>query len=294
MIASMTGFGAATVKGLGGTASVEVKSLNYRFCDVTIRLPRELSVLEPPLREVALKRLQRGKVDMTVRWEAETSAAPRLRREVLGDFLTQWQALRGELPALPELDARSLLTVPGVLDAAGLESNAEALAETVQSAALAAIDNLIQTREVEGARLADDLRQRRQLLASIVDQLEHKRGEVVNRYRQRLHERWEEICEGTGILVDKGRLEAEGMALADKADVTEEIVRLRAHLRAFDAILAPASEEAAGKPLDFLLQEFFREFNTIGSKARDVEVTSMVLKAKHELEKMREQAQNLV
>jgi uncharacterized protein (TIGR00255 family) len=117
---------------------------------------------------------------------------------------------------------------------------------------------------------------------------------VVNRYRQRLHERWEEICEGTGILVDKGRLEAEGMALADKADVTEEIVRLRAHLHAFDAILAPANEEAAGKPLDFLLQEFFREFNTIGSKARDVEVTSMVLKAKHELEKMREQAQNLV
>jgi len=294
MILSMTGFGAGVARGTRGTASVEIKSLNYRFCDVSLRLPRELAPLELPLREVIQRRLIRGKVEVSIRWEADGGAAtPRLSRQTLVDFHRQWQQLCADVPGLPPLDARSLLLLPGVVQS-GPEESPEDAEGAIREAVAAALQQLDDARAAEGGRLLDDVLGRLGQVEAMIQLLEARRSDIFERYRQRLRERWDEICEGTGIMLDKGRLEAEGMVLADKADVTEELVRLQAHIKAFRAQVAKDHPEPAGKPLDFLLQEFFREMNTIGSKARDVEVTAQVLRAKHELEKMREQVQNLV
>jgi uncharacterized protein (TIGR00255 family) len=296
-IASMTGFGSGEAQCGLGRATVEIKSVNNRFCDVNIRQPREFSAHEIGWRNRCVKELQRGKVDVQVRWEAAgAAAAPEINGETAAAFLDQWNTLHEKRADLPPLDARTLMTLPGILASSSLDENAEAeRLQCLEDAWRLALDGIQLSRGQEGKRLLLDLQTRAANIAQLVGKVEEALPDLLEHFREKLRQRWEEITEGVDVEIEPGRLEVEILALADKADVSEEITRLKAHLEAFAQLETQEKKDGSfGKSLDFLLQEFFREINTIGSKARDTRITPLVLEAKHELEKMREQAQNLL
>jgi len=297
MILSMTGFGAASAEAKSGAARVEVKTVNGRFADVSLRLNGELSALENPVREKITKAIIRGKASVYLAWEPaqESSRPPKLAEGALRGFVEQWRDLARPL-GLPPLTAEAILSVSGVFErgAEGPKPDLEEIAALFDQAVDAALAQLAASREAEGARLADDLRARLEVVAKIVADVESRVPETLEAARLRLRKRWDEIAQRAGVEVNDGRLEAEMLTLADKSDVTEELVRLRSHIAAFRQLIDDAADpEPIGRRLDFLLQEFGREANTLGSKARDVSIGPLAIALKHELEKIREQAMNL-
>jgi uncharacterized protein (TIGR00255 family) len=296
VIASMTGFGRAHFELDGVAFAVEVRTVNHRHLDVSVRLPRLASVAELSVRRRVQGRFARGKVDVVVSLPPGAGAghaAVELDPEVARRYLDYAASLGRERGVSGVLDVGVLLGLPGVArlveHALSEEALEAALGRAVDEAAAAAAA----MRRAEGERLAAEIGERLEVVAGLVGSLAERADAVLETARERLRKRTDQLRRETGLL-DEARLHQEIVIAVDRLDVTEEIVRLRSHLEQFRAILAEAGPGApVGRRLDFLLQEFAREANTLGAKAGDAGIAHLVVDLKTELERIREQVQNV-
>ncbi|HOE95722.1 MAG TPA: YicC family protein [Candidatus Sumerlaeota bacterium] len=294
-ILSMTGYGRAQSATPFGQFTVEVRTVNNRFQDVSISAPREMPQLESPLRNLLRSRIARGKIDCRVRHAPLADQAlpqVRINVEAARVYIHELEKL-SRLGAAPEIPLQMLTQLPGVMEIQTAEIDEQALWEAVAPVALRALDALDEERGREGEALAAQLGQLVDELERLVEEVEAKRSAVVERFRERLAARVAELQDSLRAQLEPGRLEMEVALYADRGDVSEETVRLRAHLARARELLQPDGREPVGKNLDFLNQEILREINTICSKARDTELTATGLGMKSIAEQMREQVQNI-
>ena len=290
MISSMTGFGAAD--GLVGSAraSVEIRSVNHRFFNPSLKLPSAFSRWEGEIRDVLRQKIARGHVTLVARIDRDESTSPVIDETRLAHYLTALKALQKKHKLAGELDLATLLKLPDVITAPSDEVDQKAGDALVKIVAKAA-DNLVAMRRTEGAQLARFLLER-------VDAVETRLARIEKRAPVRLKEQHERIKRTVGELigasgVDPQRLAQEIALLVDKLDVAEELDRFRSHLSAFRDTVRSKTTDPVGKRLGFLLQEMLRETNTIGSKANDAPILEDVIAIKEELERIREQGENL-
>ena len=293
-IRSMTGFGRA--KGSLGNdwaAEVVARSVNHRFLDVTVKVRESEVELEPGLRRVFTRHLARGKVEVSLRLRRSSPAptAISIDEGLLEALLARFALLAERYPVSGKLEARDLLTIPQIFS---VEPSGDGFSErdvlALEAMAEEAARALVAMREGEGALVAADLAERIAFLEKRLGLLAGRREEILQRNVESLRERLRVLAAEPGI--DPGRLEQEAALAADRADVAEELQRLEGHLEQFAGLLRNA-REPVGKKLDFLAQEILRELNTLGSKGRDLQMIRDVLEMKSEIEKVREQVQNL-
>lgn len=291
MALSMTGFGRGEVTTEVGTIVVEMKTVNHRYLDIAIRAPKEFNALEESLRGVIRQTLTRGRVDVFVRFTPSLEQAPTVtvNLALARAYMAQVDVLQKEIELIGYLTPRDLLELPQVVRLDEPVLDPDLLRNPLLAVAQTALNQLTKMRAQEGERLVADMRDRLASLAELLLDVENRSPEVVTEYRQKLTLRLQEMLP-EGVL-DEARLAQEVALLADRACITEEIVRLRSHFAQFDSLLG--GQEAVGRQLDFLVQEMNREINTIGSKANDAKIAQLVVEMKSELEKIREQTQNI-
>jgi uncharacterized protein (TIGR00255 family) len=296
---SMTGFAMARTEHAGWAIRISVKSVNHRFLDIKLRMPDSMEPYELRLRQAVKNRIHRGHVDVHLNVEPGEAAPVHVNRELLQAYLRAANELKEQTGGKQELDLVSLLRLPGVIG--GLapalpesEEEQEALGKSLEACLGDALVKMDEMRRAEGRHLAEELRAR---VASIGEQAEKVRGLMSTlrpAFARRLESRLKELLSGSPV--DPGRIAQEAALLAERSDISEELDRLRSHLQQFAKLLDGAGE--LGKKLDFLLQEMHREANTMLSKTPGVEsealmITSLALEIKAEIEKLREQVQNI-
>ena len=287
MIASMTGFARREVAGSFGTLVCELRSVNHRFLDASLRLPDSCRPLEPELRQTLARSLKRGKVDCTLNLRTVELSAGSLEVDeaALARLLPRLRALAGALSAEARIDLIELLRFPGIVRQETLDP--EQLFPTVRALFSETLRELAHARSREGARLAAVIEQRIDQLRTIVAAIQSRLPEVHARMRQRFNERLADL----GAALDRDRLEQEILLLLQRVDCAEELDRLGGHME--ETLHALKSDEPAGRRLDFLMQELNREANTLSSKSPDLETTRTVVEMKVLIEQMREQVQNI-
>jgi len=290
-ITSMTGFGGGAAEGQGVRLGVELRSVNSRFLDIQVRCPSILQAFEQLIRERVQAQLSRGKVSVNFSWteEAQQKALPTLDEEVASGYLTQLQRLAELSQSDTQVDLELLARLPGVFSFAAAEPENDEAKELMQAALDEALVEMVAMRTKEGQALADDLRQR---VEAVEAHLEHI-AELVPKTREQIQNR---LREKVAVLLEPGaihedRLAMEVALIAERSDITEEIVRFRSHNAQFFAALDKGGE--VGKRFNFLLQEMNREANTISSKSSDSDIIHRVVEIKEEIERLREQVQNL-
>lgn len=288
---SMTGFGKGTCAVDGREMTVELKSVNNRFLDISMRLPRSLSQLEEPFRRALQQRLSRGHIDVFVNYRNTRSdaRAVRLDTPLMEAYVQQARKAAEALSLTDDLALSRVLSLPDVTEIIPADEDEEALLSLGEQAVHLAIDALLKMRLGEGERLKQDLHSRIERMEEYAAAIEKRAPGVAEDYRKKLTERIEEMVKDTEV--DRSRLATEIALFADRAAIDEEIVRLKSHLAHFNELLEV--QEPAGRKMDFLIQEMNRECNTIGSKANDAALTDLVLLCKAEIEKLREQIQNI-
>ncbi|MDK9716970.1 MAG: YicC family protein [Trichlorobacter sp.] len=290
MIKSMTGYGKGEAADIKGHCVVELKTVNNRYGEVSVKMPRSFLAYEHEVRKVVGARVKRGKADLFVQWEPATGevVVPPLNHAVAKGYHQAFLDLAHELHVSAEIPLSLILAQRNVLQESASEEQGDLLPLVLQAVGQA-LDGLDGMRLREGEALQADLKGRRTDLAALVAQVRKRAPQVVDEYQQKLQQRLEKLLGGTEL--DPQRLAQEVALLADRCDITEELVRLESHFLQFDETLL--LKEPVGRKLDFLMQEINREVNTIGSKANDSVITSLVVQMKAELEKMREQVQNI-
>ena len=273
-----------------GKLSIEIRAVNHRYLDVRVRAPNQLPDIAMYVETMARERLARGRFDVTVRLEGAAPFAVTIHKERARSVFAALTELRDELAPNAEVPLSLLGAVPDLFVPL-LEQNGDAVKRAVTAAFTSALTALDEMRIREGGALAEDVRRRlasvTQLAASVLERSPH----VLESYRKRLKERADRLRAAADVEIDRGRLEQELALYADRVDIAEELTRLASHVAHFDAVLA--SPEAVGRRLDFLLQEMAREVNTVGAKSQDVGIAHAVVELKAEIERMREQVQNI-
>ena len=290
---SMTGFGRGTVTGEEFKVAVEIKTVNNRYLDVHLRLGQELSSLEMSVRKLISSRLSRGRVDINISIERSATTTYEINRPLVAGYINVLRAIQKEFNLPGDVDINSLTRLPGALTTARDSLDEQSLAG-VERAVGEALDDLESMRESEGATLAEEMRSRIARIEAEVPVIESAAAALADAYRQRLQKRISELVNrggGPAVELDAGRLAQEVAYLADRSDISEELVRLRSHLDQFRAAIESNGE--VGKRLDFLLQELNREANTVLSKSTEVLIKDAGLAIKAEVEKLREQVQNV-
>ena len=288
---SMTGFGRGIAAADGREITIELKSVNNRFLDIGLRLPRHLSFLEDVIRQTVSSRLSRGHIDVFVNYRNSRDDSKKLLIDdaIVRAYLEAGRNLETALGIKNDITAVSLLSLPDTAEVISADEDTEAVIGLCRTAADMALDEIISMRLAEGERLKKDLAEHGEKLKQIISLVEERAPLVPEEYRKKLTARIEELLCGTAV--DRTRLATEVALFADKAAIDEEIARMHSHFAHFDALLE--DKEPVGRKLDFLIQEMNRECNTIGSKANDAQLTDAVLSAKAEIEKLREQIQNI-
>jgi uncharacterized protein (TIGR00255 family) len=295
MIRSMTGFGRVDFEVESQGFQLELRSVNHRHLDVHVRLPRVVAAFESDLRAVVAASFARGKLDLSLHTgSAEgVTALPEIDLEAAARYVEAARALAERHGLSQGLDAGTLLALPGVARSVEPQLEPELLARALVQAAERAASEVLTMRCTEGETLERELLGRLGRIETLLGEIEARADTVQEAVRARLHKRTEQLARETGVL-DEGRLHQEIVHAADRLDVTEEVVRLRSHVDQFRGILADTeSGTAVGRRLDFLLQEMGREANTIGSKGGDAPISHAVVELKTELERVREQVQNV-
>ena len=290
MIRSMTGFGAGHGAAGGEELDVEVRSVNHKFCEVKARLPRELTSLEHELVKVVKDRVARGGIDVSVRRATGGSTlAARVDAALAESYARAFAEIQARLGLPGAVSLADVLQAEGVVRLEERAVDLDAASEAVRRGLAAALDALVAMRASEGEALARDLSARLDLVEGLTARVAALAPQSVEQYRSRLTERIAELARG--VAVDPARLAQEVALFADRTDVAEEVTRLGSHVAQVRALLGRA--EPAGRKLDFLVQEMHREVNTIGSKSQSAEISSHVVALKAEVERMREQVQNV-
>ncbi|MEE8113434.1 MAG: YicC/YloC family endoribonuclease [Nitrososphaerales archaeon] len=291
MIASMTGYGRGEASSEGITVAVELRSVNSRFLEVTARLPRLLSLRENETKELIRTKIARGKINLlaTVERERNTALPLKVNASAAKAYYKLLNQLRKAVKLKESVKLEHLLRFSEVLVQKESENTDEEEWALLQEALDKALDELVHMRESEGGELKKDFEERIATLDQTVDKIENLSREQVPAERTRLRDRIKQLMERE--VIDEGRLELELALLADRLDVTEECVRFRSHNKFF--LRALENNEPAGRKLNFLVQEMNREANTVGSKSSASEIAHLVVHLKEELEKVREQLQNV-
>ncbi len=291
MVKSMTGYGRAVETVNGREFTAEVRSVNNRYLDCTVKLPRAVSFGEDAVKQAVKATISRGKVDVfvTVRSEGAPDVTVSLNEPMVEGYLNAIRALCEKNGVENDVKASNLVGLPDVFCLDKPQVDEDQLQKDLMQVVEKALKAYDAMRTTEGAALEKDLRSRGQTIANLVAQVEAGSGQTVADYRMRLEEKIKEVLSSTAI--DEARILTEAAIFADKIAVDEETVRLRSHLNQMDTMLTTGG--AVGRKLDFLLQEMNREANTIGSKCSDVHLARIVVEIKAELEKIREQTQNI-
>ena len=291
MVKSMTGYGRAVETVNGREFTVEVRSVNNRYLDCTVKLPRSLSFGEDAVKQAVKNTVSRGKVDVfvSVRSEGGTEGKVTLNSSLAAGYAEAMRRMKAELQLSGDISLELIARMPEVFTVEKPEVDEEQLLKDLLFVADKAFTGYDAMRSREGQALENDLRSRGHTILSLVSQVEAGSAQTVADYRARLESKLREVLASTTI--DESRILTEAAIFADKVAVDEETVRLRSHLEQMDAMLTAGG--SVGRKLDFLLQEMNREANTIGSKCSDVRLARLVVEIKAELEKIREQTQNI-
>lgn len=287
----MTGYGRGEASIEGRRFTVELKSVNNRFCEVFLRQPRSLAPIEDKIKRSIQDKVTRGRVDgyISIEETGEITPAVKVDKELAVAYHKSMEELVETLSLKDKITIKDLISLPNVISLEQPEENIELWYPAIQEAAEQALQGLLAMRQTEGERLKADILNRAAIIKQLTEQISTRAPLVVQEYRDKLSQRLSEWLDN-GI-IDETRLAAEMAIFADRADISEEIVRLSSHLLQLDQILSEGG--SVGRKLDFLVQEMNREINTIGSKANDLSITNAVVNAKSELEKIREQVQNI-
>ena len=294
MVRSMTAFGRAKAEVNGKNILVEIKSVNNRYLDMQVKVSRAYSFLEEKIKTCACAAgIGRGKVDISVSVELteDRGTLISIDEAYARSYIESLRVLRDKFGLADDISVMSVAANRDIFRTTHAEEDIEGDWADVKTVLDAALAEFIEYREKEGERLKADLIEKKNGLAAIVDSIEQRSGECIASYREKLEQRLRAVLEDNKITLDEQRVLTECAIFADRVAIDEEIVRLRSHFDAFDEMFA--SGEQIGRKLDFLLQEMNRETNTIGSKAQDTSIARDVITMKNELEKIREQIQNL-
>ena len=291
LIKSMTGYGRSVQTVNGREFTVEIRSVNNRYLDCTVKLPKALSFAEDAVKQAVKQAVSRGKVDVfiTMRSEGGSEAKVTLNPTMVEGYLAAMNEMAAKYGITNDVSVSVIARMPDVFTIEKPEVDEEQLKGDLLAVVCAALEGYNAMRTAEGAALDADLRSRGETILGLVAQVEAGNGQTVIDYRTRLENKLREVLASTSI--DEGRILTEAAIFADKVAVDEETVRLRSHLKQMNAMLDAGG--AMGRKLDFLLQEMNREANTIGSKCSDVNLARIVVDIKAELEKIREQTQNI-
>lgn len=291
MVRSMTGFGRAKSQIGNLDITVEIKSVNHRYFEFSARLPRSYNFLEEKLKSFLAQNISRGKVEVSVMVEdnSENATVVELNREYADAYISALKKLSKEYRIKNDLKVSDFVGNNDLFKVRRQVVEDEVILESVLTVAKEATDNFIEMRTTEGDRLLNDVKSRLSFILEKVAFIEERSPETVDLYKKRMEQKIKEVLEDATI--DEQRILTEVAIFADKVAVAEETVRLRSHIKQFEDLLV--SEGAVGRKLDFIVQEMNRETNTIGSKAQDIEIAHTVVDIKSEIEKIREQIQNM-
>ena len=291
MIRSMTGFGAAKGKAAGLSLSIELRSVNNRYLDIGIKLPRGFLFAESFVKNVLQEKISRGKIDVFFTLDLDEGDRTRIRvnQKLAQAYCDAVEEIGGMLHLPAGAEARDIARFPDVLTAEKQEVNQEQFCEELRPLLETAVSDFCRMREREGEIIREDLLKKADRMESLLQAIEEKAPETVSAYQKRLRDKLDEVLSESGILQE--RILAEAAIYADRIATDEETVRLHSHLSQFRSMLQEGSP--IGRKLDFLIQEFNREANTIGSKCQDSEIAYLVVDLKSEIEKVREQVQNI-
>lgn len=291
MVKSMTGFGRGQVNNNGYQVTCEIRGVNHRFFDPYIKMPRRYSILEEKIKDLAKKYVTRGRVEISINIE-KTEESERTIKVDKGLVIAYYKSLKElaeNLNISPNIKIIDLFRLPDAFSLEDKEEDPEVIGKVVEESLNMAMQGFDNMRSREGQNLVVDILKRNRLIASMVEQLEKRSPEVAQEHQEKLRKRLAELLPQEDI--DESRIIQEAAVFSDKANVTEEIVRLKSHVKQLEELLSAG--EAVGRKCDFLVQEMFREINTIASKANDLTMSQIVIDAKAELEKIREQLQNI-
>src|SRR3984893_16722299 len=289
---SMTGFGRGSASGEEFTVAVEIKTVNNRYLDIHLRLSQELSPLEMIIRKRVGARLSRGRVDLNINFERLGATTYEVNRPLIAGYVSAMRDIQEQFNLAGDIDVSSVARLPGAL-APARDGLAEVNMSGLERALDEALDSLERMRESEGAALTEEMRVRVAKIEAEVPVIEAAAAGLADAYRLRLQKRVGELISrgSQAVELDSGRLAQEVAYLADRSDISEELARLRSHLEQFRAALEAQGE--VGKRLDFLLQELNREANTVLAKSTEISIKDAGLAIKAEVEKLREQVQNV-
>jgi len=291
MIKSMTGYGRVVALLDGRNIAVEAKSVNHRFLEISLRTPSALFPLEMEYKKKIGERFKRGRIDVSIRVEGEGADTSKvnLNLEIAHNYFDVLSRLKAEFHLQEPITLKSLTVFRDIFTPSSeTELNPDFLSQ-VEKTLQEALSMLMNMRQDEGMALYSDMQMRLKVITEIMETIRLRAPQVVLEYQKRLADRIKELT--AGYVLDDVRLAQEVAIMADRCDITEELVRMQSHINQFEALLQ--SEDAEGKKIDFLLQEMNREINTIGSKSNNAEIARQVIEAKSELGKLREQAQNI-
>ena len=296
MIRSMTGFGRGDYSDEISKVTVEIRSVNHRYLDIYVKMPRRYSFAEETIKSAIKERLHRGKVEVSVSVDniGRSDSDVRLDKELAARYYSVLSELKDSFDFGEEsrVSLSLLSKMPDVIVTTPASEDEEAMITRLLGATANALDDFCSMREAEGEKLAADLSARADTIQEIRDRIEKRAPEIEKEYAAKFKARVEDILSGV-YEVPEERIALEAAIFADKANITEELVRLGSHISQLRKFLQSDGREAVGKKIDFLIQEMNREANTIGSKSNDREITSSMLDLKAEIEKVREQVQNI-
>ena len=292
MIHSMTGFGRSRKEGAGYTVSVEMRALNARQLDISVRIPKDFFEFEDLCRKLIAKTFRRGRIDAFIQIESTDvrQKAPRISLELAQYYWSQLQEIHREIVHSEEPSLDHLLRIPHIYEMPEAVIDSEAIRELISSAMSETLAQVLRMRALEGETLIRDFMDRLAALRDDLSVVASRREAVIEEYGTRLHERMKQLLGGTEP--DENRLLQEIAFIIDRADINEEIVRLGSHLGQVESILTGA-KPADGRRLEFLIQELHREASTIGSKTSDLDTVQVIVRMKTEIGKLKEQAQNI-
>jgi uncharacterized protein (TIGR00255 family) len=287
----MTGYGRGTSEKDGRSFNVEMKSVNNRYLDITIKLPRHINVLEDTVRKYISQKISRGKVDIYINQEcySKDDISIRLDEQMAQAYYDAFQKIKDRFGVIDDVSVALIAKSPDVITMEKNEEDYNIIWQVLKPAVDQALDMLIDMRSKEGVKLTKDIDERCALILGMVEDVESRSPQLVEEYREKISDRIKEYLKD--VELDETRLLNEVAFFADKASITEEIVRMKSHVVQLKSTLS--GNEPVGRKLDFIVQEMNRETNTIGSKANDLYITNVVVNMKSELEKIREQIQNL-
>lgn len=292
-IKSMTGFGRGEITENNRKFTVEIKAVNHRYLEVSVKLPKKLTAFEANIRNVMKEYMERGKVDVFVSMEDYNDAAESVKYNsaLAHDYMNYLQEMAGEFGIQNDIRLSVLARFPDVFTMEDIEADEEELWGALEKAVRASCERFAEAREKEGENLRNDLLSKLELMADYVDFIEKRSPQIVEEYRKKLEDKLRDMLASLDVKADEGRIVTEVTIYADKVCVDEEIVRLKSHVKAMQDALCEGG--ACGRKLDFIAQEMNREANTTLSKSGDLALTDKAIELKTMIEKIREQIQNV-